>query len=202
MWRNVFSHMEQRGRFYVESGANHYKNLSTTFFLDVCLGWEGLCVEPMPRYHADLRAHRTCKLVPECITDRHTKLKMNTREGTNADVMSGNAAGATLEVQCRPLHEMLADVGRTHVDLWVLDVEGHEAVILSGIHWDKVQFSALLVEDNKQWQRMLDYRMSMRGYMSSISWPLIRCTCRTPILRTPILFGIRQIGARSRIFQR
>lgn len=131
----------------------------------MCLGWEGLCIEPMPRYHADLRAHRTCKLVPECITDRNATLTMNMREGTNADVVSGTSAGATLSVPCRPLHGMLADVGRTHVDLWVLDVEGHEGVILNGVNWDKVQFSALLVEDNKQWQRMLDYRMSMRGYM-------------------------------------
>ena len=55
--------------FYVESGANHWKDHSNTFFYDKCLGWEGLCVEPNPQYHAGLRKHRSCVLVPECLSE-------------------------------------------------------------------------------------------------------------------------------------
>ena len=43
---------------YVDSGANSAVSLSNTYFYDKCLGWEGLCVEPLPQYHAELSAKR------------------------------------------------------------------------------------------------------------------------------------------------
>ena len=71
VWRNLFLDRTIRGErgFYVDSGANDYRKLSNTFFFDKCLGWDGLCVEADPQYHAGIRAHRSCKLVPQCISN-------------------------------------------------------------------------------------------------------------------------------------
>lgn len=48
---------------YADVAANHFKRISNTYFYDRCLGWRGLCVEPNPRYHAELRQKRSCELV-------------------------------------------------------------------------------------------------------------------------------------------
>ena len=37
-------------------------------------------------------------------------------------------------VRCNPLHVMLDRVGRSKVDFWSLDVEGHEQVVLDANH--------------------------------------------------------------------
>ena len=57
---------------YADVAANHFKRISNTYFYDRCLGWRGLCVEPNPRYHADLREKRSCELVPTRAVGAHT----------------------------------------------------------------------------------------------------------------------------------
>eukprot|EP01032_Pedospumella_encystans_P020135 gene20135-22883_t len=72
MFFNIFKYWPMQGKkgFYVDSGANDARKLSNSFFFDVCLGWDGLCVEPMEMYHQEIRQLRTCLLVPECISDK------------------------------------------------------------------------------------------------------------------------------------
>ena len=47
---NYFKYWPMNGKkgFYVDSGANGAVMFSNTYFYDKCLGWTGLCVEPMP----------------------------------------------------------------------------------------------------------------------------------------------------------
>jgi hypothetical protein len=53
LFHNLYRDWPLQGRtgFYVESGANDPLSLSTTLFFDKCLGWKGLCIEPMQQYH-------------------------------------------------------------------------------------------------------------------------------------------------------
>ena len=55
MHEHLFANMSHG--VYLDVAANHYKRISNTYFYDRCLGWRGLCVEPNPIYHEDLRAH-------------------------------------------------------------------------------------------------------------------------------------------------
>merc|ERR1719199_1276931 len=68
-------------------------------------------------------------------------------------------------VQGRPLDQMLADVGRTHVDFWSLDIEGFEMNVLSSVPWDRISFSTIVIEDVHLNTRELDMFMSMSGFM-------------------------------------
>ena len=52
---------------YVDIGTNGALEISNTAFFDLCLGWRGLCFEPQQQYHAEIRAQRSCKLVPHCV---------------------------------------------------------------------------------------------------------------------------------------
>ena len=155
MWlfNNVFKEYAVTGKrgFYVDSGANDYRGLSNTFFFDVCLGWEGLCVEPSASYHEGIRKYRTCKLVTECISSSAASMTLHGDGGVGAFVTDGGS------MPCLPLQTMLAEAGmRSHIDLWSLDVEGHELEVLSSVDYAKISVSVLLVEDFWVVQRLLD----------------------------------------------
>ena len=123
-----------------------------------CLGWEGLCVEPLQRYHKALRANRSCTLVPECISaEPNSTLVMQLerhgeKHGSLAIAASTKSpqqrirGSVDVRIRCNPLHEMLRRAGRTSVDLWSLDVEGHEPQVLRAVQWANSPVTVLLVE--------------------------------------------------------
>ncbi len=49
-----------------------------------------------------------------------------------------SSKGRDIHVQCFPLYSILLAVGRTSIDFFSLDVEGHELLILKTIPFDKV----------------------------------------------------------------
>jgi hypothetical protein len=181
VFRNVFVEMAMAGNkgFYVEAGANHYRTLSTTYFYDKCLGWDGLCVEPQLQYHADLTKHRSCKLVTQCLTKDATDMMLGGMPAHRGGGMyvkplppPNQDGSVTLpkdwtRIQCAPLHTILEEhaSGRQFVDLFVLDVEGAEMMVLEAVHWDQVTFGALLIEDDRIGPlRRLDFDMAGNGY--------------------------------------
>ena len=71
-------------------------------------------------------------------------------------------------VQCNPLHEMLVMANAPpKVDLWSLDVEGHEIAILSSIDWQRVRLKALLVEDFWLSNRNLDHLLTGQAFLKA-----------------------------------
>ena len=48
-----------------------------------------------------------------------------------------------IQVQCFPLYSVLLAVGRTKVDFFSLDVEGHELKVLKTIPWHKVDIKVI-----------------------------------------------------------
>ena len=136
---NLFSHWPLHGKtgVYVDSGANAAKLGSNTYFFDVCLGWAGLCVEPDTRYHAELRAERSCVLIAECISDSNKSLAMvPPKHGAFMRVGTSGSSGA---MPCDSLPSMLARAGLPRkVDLWSLDVEGHELTVLGSVDFAQV----------------------------------------------------------------
>ena len=154
--------------FYVDSGANDFKALSNTFFFDKCLGWDGLCVEPNPVYHANHRAHRSCTLVPEIIAAQpgfysfDFRTVMGSVRGAESDVRT-----ASQKTAANPLDVMLLRANRTslYVDFWSLDVEGFEMTVLGGIDFEKIHVDSILVEDFWLSNRALDRLLTGNGFL-------------------------------------
>lgn len=158
LFHNIFKPFVVSGRkgFYVESGANQWKEFSNTFFFDVCLGWDGLCIEPQSTYIAGLKEHRTCQVLQKCISDKQTTANMN---GTGGMAKIATMPGSSGSIECLPLAEMLKNTkggSRNHIDFWSLDVEGFEMEVLSSINFNAVTVSALLIEDFWISQRNMD----------------------------------------------
>jgi FkbM family methyltransferase len=170
MFFNLFKYwpMQNKKGFYVDSGANHAQQLSNSFFYDVCLGWEGLCVEPMEMYHQSLRSMRSCVLIPECISDKvETQDFLHATTGSRIRNPGENWKQRSSQVKCMPLEDMLKLSGsktRDTVDLWSLDVEGHELVVLEGTDFTKTHIKALLIENSHINQCKLDKIMWRKGF--------------------------------------
>lgn len=157
----------ERG-FYVDSGANDAEKISNTLFLDRCLGWKGLCVEPNPIYHKKIRNERSCTLVPECISNSYGVKNFEMLGAGSKIGVSGTP------VTCRSLSDMLirAGVRKNNIDLWSLDIEGFEMNALTSIEWHKLSFNVILIEDFWISNRNLDHFLTQKGYTKVAQLPI------------------------------
>ena len=163
LYKNFFYKHSAEGLngFYIDSGANDARRLSNTFFLDVCLGWDGLCIEPMPEYHEDLKRSRSCKLVPECISTGEKQVNL-AGSGATARVVDGD--GTT---KCSSLPDILEKYanGRRKIDFWSIDMEGYELKVLSSLDFNDIDVKLMLIEDFFVSIRQLDLLLTRNGYV-------------------------------------
>ena len=68
--RNYFS--EAPAAFYVEVGAAHWRTGSDTWFMDVCLQWQGMCVVSSSQQATAWRQNRGCQVAVLCANESST----------------------------------------------------------------------------------------------------------------------------------
>lgn len=152
-----FRHLRRAG-YYVDIGATEPVRYSNTWFYDKCLGWAGVCVEANAKYHAHLRARRSCALVRRCVSSARANRTFIDADGLSG-VLETNANRAAwarrnqsareerrFDARCVRTADALAPLGMTHVDLLSLDVEGHELDVLRGIDWKRVRINVIVLD--------------------------------------------------------
>ena len=130
------------------------QRISNTYFLDRCAGWSGLCIEPNPIYHGGLRAHRSCRLVPTCMSDSISEVEMLLPPSQWLGGLGGVANGSMSKyakklrswyppkswrhsrMNCTRFSEEMSRVGWAHVDFLSLDVDPQELE-----HWSSCMHS-------------------------------------------------------------
>jgi FkbM family methyltransferase len=157
----------QRNGFFIEAGANDGICQSNTLYFERYLGWRGLLVEPIPVLAQRCRLNRptaiveNAALVPfdfvgETIEMRYCNLMslvkgaMHSSEEEAKHLSSGaliqNIETFDISVPARTLQSVLDEHAIMAADLFVLDVEGFEAQVLSGINYDRFVAHNLLIE--------------------------------------------------------
>ena len=151
--------------FYLDSGANEAIHLSNTYFYDVCLGWNGICVEPEVQYHTQLREKRSCILVTECISDVEKSVTFNNANELGSVVANNPNVNQT---NCLPLFEILnkhpVSALSKKIDFWSLDVEGYELIVLETVNFNLIQVNSLLIEEFWLSTRRLDRKLSESNF--------------------------------------
>ena len=147
--RNNDDTMNEDEFFYMEIGGHNGVLESNTRFYDVCLGWEGLLVEPTPRNYERMvklrpNAHHL-NVAPSCNTS--DVVMFPDHWYTNA-VM--NEEGATLAIHCGPLSYYLEQLDITHISYWSLDVEGAELSVLQTVDFNAVQIDVIMAESENR----------------------------------------------------
>jgi FkbM family methyltransferase len=150
------------GGVFVEAGGHDGYTQSNSYFLERFRGWRGVLVEPMPEMAEQARRNRPGSRLFQCALvgpeDDGKRIEMEfgdlfskVRAGRDDEwVKNGLVLGwrehRVEAVPARTLSSVLEEAGLAKIDLLSLDVEGHEAQVLSGLDLSRHAPAWLLVE--------------------------------------------------------
>jgi FkbM family methyltransferase len=160
------------GGVIVESGAWNGVGFSTSHGLWQAAGWRSVHIEPAPASYAALVRNRPdalnihaalCDTVQTVHWIEHVgvpemeRVHLGAIDGIAEFMSEGFRAqfwpsvdfsrlDDRPKIACRPLAPLLLQFGITHVDLWVLDVEGGELRVLSAMDLGAITVDVIVVE--------------------------------------------------------
>lgn len=148
--------------FFVEAGGYDGKTSSTTYYLEMVKGWQGILVEPDPEMYELCKSNRpnakvyNAALVSSDYKGDTIELTVLGDDRSMSFVSGGEvcdkarelttSSSNRIEARAVTLNQVLNEVGVSHVDFFSLDVEGCEGIVLDGIDLEKITIEFLLVE--------------------------------------------------------
>ena len=160
LYQNFFKHrpLIGKGRF-LDTASAYPLLISNTFFYETCLGWKGVCVDADPAKADVFRSVRpTCHYEAVCVSPT-----VNQTIAFWSSLYDGKARPVSddpgmqfeasmkgwnrVEVPCKRLSNVLEAAKVTHVDLWSLDLEGHEMEAVDSMDFDRVKVDLIIAED-------------------------------------------------------
>ena len=178
VWHNFLRGLGNNGT-YVDVGAYDPHVMSNTAFLDICLGWKGICIEANPSRQvlfAGRHPKRTCTFVDSCVLDGDFDMDLVLDGESEAEPFGSRveeqASDAGLlsprtraqPVRCRPLATILRATEITHVNFLSMDIEGMELRALAVYPFKEIPIDVILVESLSPYQWALNYHLTMHGY--------------------------------------
>jgi FkbM family methyltransferase len=182
----VFFKGEKKG-FFIDIGAHNGVSFSNSCFFEKELGWNGLCVEPIPEVFAELKKVRNCYAENVCVSDVEKEFSFSRISGYG-EMLSGiteqydqrhldrikntisNNGGKLEEIKVQGvrLDSLIKKYSISKVDFISIDTEGNEWPIVSTIPFDMLRPKLILVENNYNDNRIRDFLLS-KGYQLCIS---------------------------------
>lgn len=158
---------DKRDGIFVDVGANHHQSLSTTYYLEVALGWSGIAVEPLAQFAEGYAKHRPrTKFRPFFVSDASDQqaklyvLKHNTLI-SSGDKSFTERWGGTAESVTAPtitLNDLLAAEKIDRVDFLSMDIETWEPKALAGFDIQRFRPALVCIESHEEvLQQILDY---------------------------------------------
>jgi len=176
----------KRNGFFLDIGAHDGVTLSNSCFFEKEMGWNGICVEPIPEVFARLQQLRSVTLVNACITDMDGDIAF-TRITGYSEMLSGITKqqdekhqqrinreiaekGGSVEQILVPgisLRSLFINHNVTHIDFVSIDTEGNELPIIQSFPFDLVQPNIFLVENNND-DNTVKKLLQKQGYQKII----------------------------------
>jgi FkbM family methyltransferase len=168
--------------FYIDIGANDGKTFSNTIIFEK-LGWEGICVEPLPDVYKILKQNRQCDCFNVAIAEKSGEstefIKASGVEkisGLNSKmtdihkkrIISEKGIIEKIYVKTLSFNDLMNNYpDRWNIDFMSIDVEGAEMSILNMIDFNKFNFGLITVENDRKdgdGGKMLIQFMEEHGY--------------------------------------
>lgn len=164
---------DQRNGFFLDVGANHYRDYSNTYYLETALGWSGIAVEPLTVFGPDYAAHRPrTKFRPFFVSDvsnEQAKIYLvenhlvTSSERSYVERYGSNAVEVTAPTIT--LNDLLESEGVERIDFMSMDIELSEPKALAGFDLARYGPSLVCIEGHPEVrQHIIDY-FSSRGYV-------------------------------------
>jgi len=161
LFENFFK--EKNNGFYLDIGAHDGITLSNTYFFEK-LGWDGVCIEPIPNVFNKLKENRNCKLFNCALSNKKGTENFLLLEGYT-EMLSGLLENYNPAHLLRIENELRMMGGNKkiittetitfdelnlpkNIDYMSLDVEGSEMKILETIDFNKNQINLISIEVN------------------------------------------------------
>ena len=165
---------DRRDGFFVDVGANHYKNFSNTYYLESRLGWSGIAVEPQREFEEDYRkfrprtrffaffaADKSGENASIYVLDRQRLVASGTRDFAE----KWGKDSREVVVPAITLDDLLAQLRVERIDLLSIDVELSEPKVLAGFDVGVYRPSLVCIEAHPETrQGILDF-FAERGYV-------------------------------------
>jgi FkbM family methyltransferase len=167
---------DAKDKFFLDVGCSHYKDISTTYYLEKHLHWKGIGVEALKQYEADYLKYRPrTKFRNFAVSNRSGgTIDFYTKEGS--EVYSSTIKGAVyripepvvIKVPVITLNDLLKREKVNHVDFLSMDIEGGELKALEGFDIKKYRPSLVCIEVQAEMgtyyaSEMMDY-FQKNGY--------------------------------------
>lgn len=164
--------------FYIDVGAFDGVAISNTYALEE-LGWDGICIEPLPEAFAELEKNRRCFKYNVALSNSRATgvgfLKVSDSPGLSGlETHMPDRIRGGLEKDGRVIEHILVDTvtfddvmenhpEMTSIDFLSIDVEGAELIVLDTIDFGRYRFELITIENNPGGAVLREY-MGHRGY--------------------------------------
>ena len=168
-WLLIELNGDQSGGYFVDLAANDWIKYSNTFLVEYFNGWDGVCVEPNPRYLENLLSYRKCKIFVNPVTDQigdEVNFSFGNAEfggivGAEYDNKAADGASDTLYTVT--LTDILKEANAPQIiDYISLDVEGAEYVSMLGFNFSHYTFTMMMIERPS---KLLHKLLAKHGYV-------------------------------------
>ena len=158
----TFFYDKKKG-FYLDIGAHDGVTGSNTYFFEK-LGWDGICLEPIPSVFNKLKKNRNCLSLNVALSNTEGEEEFLVLEGYT-EMLSGiiknyekkhldrieselkSMGGKKNYIKCKTIRFDQLELPET-IDYVSLDVEGSELSILETIDFKKIKIGLISVENN------------------------------------------------------
>ena len=164
---NEYLFQNKKGGVFVDIGANNGITISNTYFFEKELGWQGICVEPIPAVFEKLKQNRQCICIQACVakTTKQDKflqitgysqmlsgLKSNYHPNhlkrIYNEIKTHGGSVSEINVSCYSLNDLLEKYGVPHINFLSIDTEGNEFEILKAFDFSKYTVDVICFEQN------------------------------------------------------
>ena len=164
---------DRRAGTFLDVGANSYKIDSTTYTLDVMLGWSGVAVEPQPEFAADYKRFRPrTTFVQAFASDKTGTATLYVPRGGSAlasgdpnYVPSAPLGKATMQVPMLTLDAILENAGIHRIDFVSMDIENAEPVALKGFTIERYAPELVCIESHIAVRQAILNYFAEHGYV-------------------------------------
>jgi hypothetical protein len=164
---------DKRDGIFLDVGANHYRDKSNTYYLEISLDWSGIAVDALEEFAQDYRTFRPrTRFVAMFATDQDDASVQFFVPAGNKLVASANqdftarygAPGAARTVPTTTLNSVLEQAGVSRLDFMSMDIELSEPKALAGFDVKRYAPGLVCIEAHEEVrQQILDY-FARHGY--------------------------------------
>jgi len=152
---NIFG--KKRNGFFIELGAADGITHSNTYAMEKDFSWNGICIEPNPKYKSLLDKNRTCNKVYFPVYSSSNKMVnfsvVDYGQFSGISNHLGNIGNSKIEKKIKLKTKTLTQIcdecnAPKYIDFLSLDTEGTELEVLKGFDFNKYTIGYICVEHN------------------------------------------------------